>query len=404
MTYLLELRGEQLWLRTGSRPQDEVTEVYASAAEAADAAHFVRDRWRAEGFAPWESFQRPILTTAAPPPPRAGGLLLGASGAPAREPPKPLRRIQAEDPWARDPRLGELERDGSLEVVKRENGALVAAKVHVTFDAESPRDRPLKVLLKARSAKTLQRLVVEGEDEGDFKSAVTVLSKGVPEALRDLTLCTVQTLEVFHEMKGNPTAALPQLSGLKRLVLQAGHLTFSEISLPGLEFLSVRASALDRTALQAIAAASWPELRSLTLWFGAREEGSSCTLDALRPLLSAERFPRLRCLRLHACEFADEAVKGLAESTLLPRLEKLDLSMGLVSDASAPLLRGERFAHLEKLLLADTALSVVVRRELTAQGPRFTAYNPLFGNAPTPSVGHFVPADEDLDEDPEESS
>jgi hypothetical protein len=43
VTYLLELRDEQLWMHTGSRPQDEVTEVYASAAEA---AHFVRDRWR----------------------------------------------------------------------------------------------------------------------------------------------------------------------------------------------------------------------------------------------------------------------------------------------------------------------------------------------------------------------
>ena len=379
--------------------QDEVTEVYASAAEAAVAASFVRDRWRAEGFTPWEGGQRSILTSSAPPP-RSGGLLLGASGAPAREPPRPLKRLQAEDPWAKDPKLGELERDGSLGDVKRENGALVAANVHVSFDAEAPLDKPLTVLLKARSAKTLQRLVVQGEDEGDFKSAVAVLSKGVPESLRDLTLCTVETLEVFHGMKGNPTAALPQLVGLKRLVLQAGHLTFTEIALPGLESLSVRASALDRAALQAIAAASWPELRSLTLWFGAREEGSSCTIDALQPLLSAERFPRLRCLRLHACEFADEAVTRLAESTLLPRLEKLDLSMGLVSDASVPLLRGERFAHLGRLVLVNTALSVQARRELTAQDPRFIADNPLFGNAPTPSVAHFVPADEDLDADP----
>jgi hypothetical protein len=64
-------------------------------------------------------------------------------------------------------------------------------------------------------------------------------------------------------------------------------------------------------------------------------------------------------LRLCNCPFADELVRVLATSKILPQIHTLGLEMGNLSDRgiATMLADKQRFAHLEKLDLDDNALT-----------------------------------------------
>jgi hypothetical protein len=388
-----EVRGPQLRIRTGARPRDEVTEVYASASDALLAADFVRERWLSERYKPMDA--RPSLLTGAAPPSRpGGGLLLNASGTAARrEPPRPLQRLQADDPWGGDSKLADLEEGGLLHSLERQDGALVSARVQVSDPLAGPRSSPLKTLLKAKAARGLRGLVVEvGHDEDDFARAVKALASGLPGTLASLTLCAFEVVEVFSATRGAPEAAYPALGSLRHLTLQAGQLELGRLALPALQSLHVRAGGLSQVAARAVVEADWPELETLTLWFGSAKSGADVAARELAPLFAGERFPKLKHLRLQACEFADEAVRLLVDSPLLSRLESLDLSHGLLGDAGAEALlhAATKLGSLKKLTLLETAVGPSARERLRAVGPQVKVEKPSGG--PNDSVDHFVPS------------
>ncbi|MCP3140641.1 hypothetical protein [Pyxidicoccus xibeiensis] len=389
----LEVRGTQLRIRTGARPTDEVTEVYASGSDALLAADFVRERWGSERYKPLDA--RPSLLTGAAPRPRPGGsLLLDASGTVARrEPPRPLQRLQAADPWAGESKLAALEGSGLLQVLERQEGALVSARVQVSAPLAGPRTSPLKTLLKARAAQALRRLVVEvGHDEDDFARAVKVLGSGVPASLTSLTLCAFEVVEVFSATRGAPGAAYPSLGSVRHLALQAGRLELGRLALPALQSLHVRAGGLSQEAVSAVVEADWPELETLTLWFGSAKSGANVAAPQLAPLFSGERVPKLKHLRLQACEFADEAVVLLLEAPLLSRLESVDLSYGLLGDAGAGALlhAAPKLGGLRRLTVQESAVGPTARERLRALGPQVKVENG--GHGPNDSVDHFVPS------------
>ncbi|QRN97683.1 hypothetical protein JRI60_00920 [Archangium violaceum] len=144
--------------------------------------------------------------------------------------------------------------------------------------------------------------------------------------------------------------------------------------------------------VRAIVEANWPELETLTLWFGSAKSGAEVDARELAPLFSGERFPKLKHLRLQACEFADEAVGLLLEAPLLSRLESVDLSYGLLGDAGADALlhAAPKLGQLRKLTLVETAVGATARELLRAVGPQVKVENSGYG--PNDSVDHFVPS------------
>ena len=118
----------------------------------------------------------------------------------------------------------------------------------------------------------------------------------------------------------------------------------------------VQTGGMARENVAAIAAAGWPVLEELELWFGRAEYGCTATLADVVPLLDAARFPRLHTLRLLNADFADELVDVLAPLPLLGQLRELGLALGTLSDAGASRLATHR-KRLRHLAVLDVEAS-----------------------------------------------
>jgi hypothetical protein len=133
-----------------------------------------------------------------------------------------------------------------------------------------------------------------------------------------------------------------------------------EIDLPTLRRFVFRNGGLPREHLAEVLAARWPRLEELDLWFGDEDYGGDCTIDDVVALLDGRvRLPSLRRLGLRNASFTDALCEPLLRSPLLPQLEEVDLSLGVLTDEGAAILaRGhDRLAHLRRLDLRENALS-----------------------------------------------
>ncbi len=391
VTYELDVRGQEVMIRTGRGRFDVVIEEYASIEDAQLAAELVQQRWESAGFKPRRPAGTSLLVgTSGPPPARAPGLLLDSSGQPFRKPakarPAPLRTRYPEADGI-DPKLVPLlkkldtEADWFASVI--EDGTLVGAEI----DSSS-----LSALLSSRPAtQRLRRLevVVVPADE-DLEVAVKRLQSKPPTALESLTLARFhKTLETFLATELDVTGLLPKLKNLRHLDLGAGKLHLGTFALPELKSLHVRTAGLSSAALSSILSAELGGLERLELWFGAAHRGGTCNVDDLAPLLTGERVPALTHLALKTCEFADDLCPRLLASPLLARLSVLEISYGMLSDRGIEtLVRGAD--QLRSLQL------IVKRGAATTQGYQRLAGSGLNVNvehesAPNTTVEHFVP-------------
>ena len=145
---------------------------------------------------------------------------------------------------------------------------------------------------------------------------------------------------------------------LKRLKLRGLVRDFGVIELPALTHFTWETSGHARQNLASLLDARLPKLEHLELWFGDPNYGAECSVDDVRPLLHRD-LPLVTSLGLKNFEFTDGLVEPLLGSPLLPRLRRLDLSLGCLTDEGADeLLRGRaRLSHLEVLDLSRNVLS-----------------------------------------------
>lgn len=114
--------------------------------------------------------------------------------------------------------------------------------------------------------------------------------------------------------------------------------------------LRIETGGLPAGVVRAVAASDLPSLEHLELWIGDPEYGGDATVDDLAPILAGERLPALRHLGLQNAEIQDKIMAAVATAAVVPRLESLDLSMGVLTDAGAEaLLSGQSLTHLRRL-------------------------------------------------------
>jgi hypothetical protein len=103
--------------------------------------------------------------------------------------------------------------------------------------------------------------------------------------------------------------------------------------------------------------ARWPKLKTLSVCFGDdRYNATPCTEGEVAALIR-EVPPTVTHLGLRNLPFTEALLEVLAGSAVLPRLEVLDLSLGVLLEGRAPLLRlASKFAHLVRLEVTDTGL------------------------------------------------
>lgn len=178
--------------------------------------------------------------------------------------------------------------------------------------------------------------------------------------------CEVSWLEM-----SDITPVLKAFPSLEELgVRGGGHSEDSSLGLTPLRHdrlrvLRFESGGLPREVVRAVGASELPALEHLEFWFGADEYGGDTTLEDLAPVLSGERFPRLRHLGLQNSESQDAIAAAVATAPVVARLESLSLSMGVLTDAGArALLTSESLTRLGLLDLRHNYLTAPVEEQL----------------------------------------
>ena len=219
----------------------------------------------------------------------------------------------------------------------------------------------LETLLNHPSGRFLAELTFMYNDDpsdGDLQSLIDTLAKHAPATLRKLVIGDdVDQISWYHVGKlGTLWPAVPKLEILE---IEAGSFDLGELELPAMRRAIFKTGGLSQASGKAIAAAKWPTIEHLEIYYGDDDYGGDCTIKQVLPLLARTDLPALRRLGLMDSMFSDELVAALPTSKLLPQLEHLDLSYGLLSDDGAKTIAAHRdaFAHLTVLDVSHNYLT-----------------------------------------------
>lgn len=235
-------------------------------------------------------------------------------------------------------------------------------------------------LLRHDSARFLSALtfgLVSDVGDGDYSwyaAIAELIAAGPRPSLRSLFVGDFYRNEpdISSTEVGDLSQIWALLPALERLRLHAGHFDLGRIDAPKLVDLRLQTGSLSRQSLDRVIEAPLPEIAHLELWFGRPRYGGDCKASDVARLLSRADLPKLRSLGLMNSELADEIPALLLRSPLLPRLARLDLSMGTMTEAGARvLLEGaSALQHLEEIDLDENAIPSDLTEALALALPR----------------------------------
>lgn len=270
------------------------------------------------------------------------------------------------------------ETEGERIELRWEHGFLRWARIDGYFDRGDSEDL-LFELLRHPSARLLRELEIGCHHPGDQDNMLisAILVNAVdPPPLRRLVIGDFDNTRDHNiDISRAPLGDLARLSevypSLEDVELKGtGDVQLGELDLPRARRFVLRTSSLERETLAAIAAAAWPSLVELELWFGNREYvGHPCRARDVAALLAA-KLPALRVLRLMNTLLSDEVCELIAASPLAGRLEVIDFGLGTLSAAGASVLARARaaFPAACTIGIAECALSAGAIAELRAAG------------------------------------
>lgn len=239
------------------------------------------------------------------------------------------------------------------------------------YDEESPPGATLERVLRHPAGHLVRELVLGLPpcEEGDTQWHMEGVAKAVAAAGPLPLLARLDMSPPAEHMDQNSWRRLGDVRGIWKAAPRLREVVFEgsggsddgapaklgPIEAPHLVRLRFQSSGLDASVPKDIGSATLPALEDLELWFGQEDYGCSSTVKHLAGILSGEGLPKLRRLALRNSMWEQELVEALARSAILPRLESLDLSMGvLFRDAAKALLANAKaFAHLKQLVLDD---------------------------------------------------
>ncbi|MFG3423603.1 STM4015 family protein [Micromonospora sp. NPDC048063] len=228
----------------------------------------------------------------------------------------------------------------------------------------------------AQAGPSVESLVVGAWGYAAFNPApIAQLCAAAPRlpALRALFLgdMTSEECEVSWMRVGDVSPLLTAYPELEVLRVRGGEdLAFSPVRHARLRELAVETGGLSRAFVGAVLDSDLPALTDLELWLGTSDYGGDAQVSNLAPLLAGERFGALRRLGLRNAEIADDLAEALARAAVVPRLERLDLSLGTLGDrGAAGLATGQPLSHLAELDLHHHYLSEEMAASVVAALP-----------------------------------
>lgn len=136
---------------------------------------------------------------------------------------------------------------------------------------------------------------------------------------------------------------MPQLKDLK--IKGTNGLGIGRTSRPNLRSLEIISGGLPASVIEDVIQSDFPNLEKLILYVGIDEYGFDGTIDQFTPLFSKEKFPKLTYLGIVNAEEQDQIVQMFLDSDMLPQLEIMDISCGVLTDKGGQLL----LDHVEKI-------------------------------------------------------
>ncbi|MCY1014943.1 WGR domain-containing protein [Pyxidicoccus sp. MSG2] len=257
-------------------------------------------------------------------------------------------------------------------------------------DYDSDRDiaELVKELLAHPSARFIRGLTIgmaHFDDENDYGDVITALTEaldglGGSKTLQNLFIGDFEfpdDTEISWSHLHDISALYKLLPDLRSLRLRGGSLELGKVDLPELREFTVETGGLPLSAVKSIASAKWPKLERLEVWFGQDNYGGEGGVEDIQPILDGKGLPALKSLGLCNAEFVDELCKVLPKAKVLPRLERLDLSQGTMSDEGARILAesAAAFAHLKHLDFTRNTLTDEGERAVAKLCPSVSAGN-----------------------------
>ncbi|TCO53720.1 STM4015 family protein [Actinocrispum wychmicini] len=241
----------------------------------------------------------------------------------------------------------------------------VAWRVAVdSYDPAEPFGEALQRFLTTVEAASVTALVIgpwgEVYEEENSATAIEALvsAKDKLPALTGLFYgdIVMEEAEISWIQQSDVSPLFDAFPGLTELVVRGGTgLTMRPVRHNTLRSLRFEAGGLPRAVIRAVIESELPALESLQLWLGVDEYGADWRDPDLEPLLGGERFTALRYLGLQNSDKQNHVARLAAESTVVRRLETLDLSLGTLTDEGAEPLLG--LTHLKNLDLHHHFLS-----------------------------------------------
>lgn len=159
-------------------------------------------------------------------------------------------------------------------------------------------------------------------------------------------------------------AVLPNLKDLK--IKGTACLRLGQVSRPNLRSLEIISGGLPTEVVEDIVASDFPNLEKLILYVGVNDYGFDDDIEIFRPLFSKARFPKLTYLGIVNSDQQNGIVEMFLESDILPQLETMDISAGVLTDEGAQLLLDnmDKISHLKFIDMRYNFLTKDMRKKL----------------------------------------
>lgn len=157
---------------------------------------------------------------------------------------------------------------------------------------------------------------------------------------------------------------LPNLKALK--IKGTGGLSIGRKMRPNLTSLEIISGGMPTDVVEDIVHSGLPNLEKLVLYVGVNDYGFDDDLEIFRPFFSKENYPKLKYLGIVDAEGEDEIVDRFLESDILPQLEVMDISCGILTDEGAQKLldQADKVGHLQLIDMHYHFLSKSMQHKL----------------------------------------
>lgn len=175
--------------------------------------------------------------------------------------------------------------------------------------------------------------------------------------------------EVSWIVQGNYENLFEAMPQLEKLTIKGSSgLNLGKINAPNLRSLEIICGGLPKDVIKSIRDASLPSLEELTLYIGVDDYGFDGSIEDIKELLEKSNFPKLKNLGLCDSEIQDDVCEAVLASKYMSQIERLELSMGSLTDKGGQLLLDKlpEFSNIKELDVHYHFMSDKMMKKLNA--------------------------------------